>query len=62
MKNLKFKIKKFKIVLDSGRLCLDTRGASIYVRLGRDRDQDMEMLHDHVLDAFWDYRNKVDYW
>jgi hypothetical protein len=31
MKNLKFKIKKFKIVLDSGRLCLDTRGASIYV-------------------------------
>lgn len=27
-----------------------------------ERDQEMEMLHDHVLDAFWDYRNKVDYW
>lgn len=27
-----------------------------------ERDQEMEMLHDQVMDAFWDYRNKVDYW
>lgn len=27
-----------------------------------ERDQEMEMLHDQVIDAFWDYRNKVDYW
>jgi hypothetical protein len=27
-----------------------------------ERDQEMEMLHDQVMEAFWDYRNKVDYW
>lgn len=25
-------------------------------------DMEMEVLHDQVVEAFWDYRNKVDYW
>jgi len=27
-----------------------------------DDDREMEMLHDQVIEALWDYRNKFDYW